>query len=85
MEKLKIKTNVKNMVASVSLLKWAHEHGCPWNKYTCMFAAEKGHLYVLKYLHDNGCPWDTLTCMFAAEKGHLEVLQYLRDNGCPEY
>ena len=39
-------------------LKYAHEHGCPWDILTCMYAALNGHLDCLQYAHENGCPWD---------------------------
>ena len=65
------------------MLKYAHENGCPWDRYTCESAAEKGHLDVLKYAHENGCPWDERTCTAAAQFDHLDVLKYARENGCP--
>jgi hypothetical protein len=37
-------------------LKYAHEHGCPWNENTCLNAAENGHLECLKYAREHGCP-----------------------------
>ena len=37
-------------------MKYLHENGCPWDKWTCRAAAENGHLECLKYLHDKGCP-----------------------------
>ena len=64
-------------------MKYAHENGCPWDKYTCTRAAETGHLDCLKYAHENGCPWDKGTCTMAAQSGHLECLKYAHDNGCP--
>lgn len=36
---------------------YAHEHGCPWEKYTCYDAADNGHLECLRYAHEHGCPW----------------------------
>jgi len=64
-------------------LKYAHEHGCPWDKKTCWAAADGGDLEVLKYLHEHECPWDKVTYWAAAEGGHLEVLKYAHENGCP--
>ena len=64
-------------------LKYAHEHGCPWDEKTCMDAADGGHLDCLKYAHENGCPWNTSTCSFAAKNGHLECLKYACAHGCP--
>ena len=37
-------------------LKYAHEHGCPWDELTCRGAAEKGHLECLKYACAHGFP-----------------------------
>jgi hypothetical protein len=54
-----------------------------WDKKTCDYAAEGGHLEVLKWARDNGCPWGSDTCLYAAENGHLDILQYLWANGCP--
>ena len=64
-------------------LKYAHEHGCPWNEETCSFAAMHGHLECLKYARERGCPWDVWTCRDAAWKGHLECLKYAREHRCP--
>lgn len=55
---------------------------CPWNEFTCAFAAFNGHLDVLKYAHENGCEWDEYTCTCAARNGHLDVLKYAHENGC---
>ena len=38
------------------MLKYLHEHECPWDKVTYWAAAVGGHLEVLKYAHENGCP-----------------------------
>ena len=47
-------------------LKYAREHGCPWDEETCRLAALNGQLECLKYAHENGCPWDEKTCEDAA-------------------
>jgi hypothetical protein len=64
-------------------IKYAHEHGCPWNEQSCQNAARKGYLEYLKYLHESGCPWNEDVCHEAATFGHLECLKYLHENGCP--
>ena len=69
--------------ATVGVLKWAREHGCPWDEKTCYCAAMEGNLDVLKYAHENGCPWDEWTCSNAAKGGHMNVLEYAHENGCP--
>ena len=63
------------------MLRWAHEHGCPWDASTCLHAAAGGHLYVLQWARENGCPWDSRTC--AAIGGHLDVLKWVREHHCP--
>jgi hypothetical protein len=64
--------------------KWHWERGnCPWDKYTCSYAARGGQLEVLKWLREDDCPWDKYTCSAAADGGHLEILQWARENGCP--
>jgi len=52
----------------LEVLKWAREHGCPWDKddeddgdYTmkcCACAAAGGHLQLLKWARAHGCPWE---------------------------
>ena len=64
-------------------LKYAHEHGCPWDELTCIAAAVNGQLDCLRYARKNGCPWDEKTCEGAAKYGHLECLKYAREHGCP--
>ena len=64
-------------------LQWARANGCPWDKWTCSYAAAGGHLEILQWARSQECPWNTLTCSYAAEGGHLELLQWARANGCP--
>ena len=49
-----------------ALLKYARDNGCPWDLYTCAYAADAEHLDILKFARDNGCPWDERTCLYAA-------------------
>jgi len=70
----------------VEVLKYLHEHGCPWNEICCYYASKFGHLHILKYLYDNGCRWDEIACcLIVVEFGHLECLKYLHENGFLEY
>ena len=64
-------------------MKFAHEHGAPWDQWTCEYAAGFGNLQSLQYAHEHGCPWDVSTCQAAAEYGHLDCLRYAHENGCP--
>ena len=54
------------------MLKWARENDCPWNEFTCMYAAEYGHLEVLKWACENGAPLYENTRRLAAAKGYVE-------------
>ena len=61
------------------MLRYAHEHGCPWNSVTCRCAAAGGHLEVLRYAHEHGCPLEMDECRAVAfQYGHAEVKEYLR-------
>jgi hypothetical protein len=53
---------------SLRVIKYLHEHGCPWDANACTVAVEKGRLDVLKYLHEHGCPWDVHACIAAVKK-----------------
>ena len=64
-------------------LMYAHEHGCPWDSWTCDIVAREGYLECLQYVHQQDCPWGPWTCEMAAEGGHLECLQYAHQQGCP--
>jgi hypothetical protein len=36
-----------------------HENGCPWDEYTCDYAADNKHWDCVQYLVDNKCPgWE---------------------------
>jgi hypothetical protein len=59
-------------------LRYAREHGCEWDLWTCYRAAEGGHLEVLRYAHEHGCPLHPGTLAVALQKGHAEVAEYLR-------
>ena len=61
----------------VEALQWAHEHGCPWGAFTCMYeAAGRGHLSMLQWLKEHGCPWNAARVRNWA-RGHPEVLRWL--------
>jgi hypothetical protein len=67
----------------LSILKWLHEHECPWTSAICARAAEKGHWVFLKWLNANGCPWDEETSSQAAKCGRLDILKWARQENCP--
>ncbi len=58
----------------VMVLQWAHSQGCPWDEWTCAYAAREGHLEVLQWAQSHGCPWDEKTCANAAEGDYWKVL-----------
>ena len=64
---------LRAFVGSIKMLAWAKDNGCPWEKRTCAFAAEGGHLETLKWAREHDCPcdWDESTCALAAQGGHL--------------
>lgn len=64
-------------LGKLSLVKIAHENGCPWDEKTCSVAALHGHLECLKYAHENGCDWgDERTTAAACCNGNLDCLKY---------
>ena len=75
-------TRATRILGSVCM-KFAHEHGAPWDQWTCEYAAGFGNLQSLQYAHEHGCPWDVSTCEAAAEYGHLDCLKYAHEHGCP--
>ena len=67
----------------LELLEFLRGKGCPWDEWTCEFAALNGHLECLKYAREK---WMSLECsdLFAGcQKGHLDCLKYAHENGCP--
>ncbi len=67
---------------NLKLIKFLHEHNCPWDNYFCPLAAFNGQLECLIYLHKNNCHWDKETCSSAAKNGHLNCLMYAHENNC---
>ena len=67
----------------LEVLRWAREHGCPWDVSNVCMPAYHGYLNVLKWAREHDCPWNADICTIAAEGGHLEVLQWAREHHCP--
>jgi hypothetical protein len=62
-------------------MKWAHEHGCPWDKYTCYAAAKYGYLDILIYAREHGCDWDRASCEITAlVYSHEHILEWMNNN-----
>jgi hypothetical protein len=53
------------------VLQWARENGCPWDFYTCKYAAQGGHLELFQWARENGCPLDERTSAWAERYGLL--------------
>jgi hypothetical protein len=54
------------MGGHLDVLRWARDHGCRWDKWTCYHAAAGGHMAVLRWAREHYCPWDEWTCSAAA-------------------
>lgn len=64
-------------------LRFAHQHGCPWDWWTPALASGNGHLDCLAYAHRERCPWNWVTCSWASARGHRECLRYALEHGVP--
>ena len=62
---------------NMHVLRWAHEHHCPWDSKTCAWAAYGGHLEVLQWARENGCPWNKQNCA-ALAWNYPETLAWVR-------
>ena len=61
------------------MLQWLRANGCPWNQWTCLWAAGGGHLEVLQWARANGCSWDEGTCEFVAKcGGNEDIVEWVR-------
>jgi len=38
------------------MLQWARAQGCPWDHWTCEYAAGGGYLEMLQWAREQGCP-----------------------------
>lgn len=80
----KTTTSVRDIVASVSLLAWAHACGYTNQAVLTKKAARNGRLGALKWLqHVYPLNCDGKACMLAAQGGHLETLKWLNANHYP--
>lgn len=71
------------MGGHLSVLRWAHENGCPWDESTCAAAARGGHLELLQWAIRENAPRDSETEGQAAEEGHLTLINWLISTGDP--
>lgn len=73
----------------LAVLKLFYEHGVEWDAWTCLEAAQYGHLDCLVWLIEHGCPavWGEdgdrmyTPCTQAAFGGQLRVLQWAFKKG----
>lgn len=83
-KKIKNKNRICHLAAkirSLNILKWAHENGCCWDKYTSLYAVENGDLEMLKWAHENNCPWSGYDCHMSARKNnHDEIIEWIIKN-----
>jgi hypothetical protein len=38
------------------VLKWAREHGCPWDIMVFVYAESGHHIELIMWAKENGCP-----------------------------
>jgi hypothetical protein len=62
------------------MLQWLRAHDCPWDKRTCSYAAEGGHLAVFQWARQLQCPWDWQTPAAAANE---RIREWVIAHGCP--
>jgi hypothetical protein len=66
----------------LSVLKWAHENGYPWDKFTCTYAAINDHFEVLQW---EGKMTVSGTLIHAAELVGFGQLEMLVTMGPPKW
>lgn len=64
-------------VGNFDLVKFLHEHKCPWDSTTTAAAAAGGHIEILEYLTSNKMrPFNEFTWDFAAKNGYFHVVAW---------
>ena len=63
---------------NIEFLTYIHEHGGPWDEYTCIGAST---LECLKYAHEHGCPWNSGVLMRAIMYDQMDQYEYAVKNG----
>ena len=70
-------------------LKWLHEHGCPWDEKTYIYAIFGDNFECFKYAHapdgdrSRGCPLTSIVRTYAERYRRSQFIQYLIENNCP--
>ncbi len=49
------------------MMRWARANDAPWNEFTCVMAAQGGHLNVLRWARANRASWDTFKLISVAQ------------------
>ena len=61
-------------------LQYLHENGCPWDKWTCYYAAYNKHWDCLQYAVDNKCPeWENTP---RNTRSTSDEMSLIRSNTC---
>lgn len=63
-------------IGDLRLLRYAHQHNFPWDKWTTTYAAKNGHLNCLKYVHEHGCDWSSTAICSAEWNHHQDCVDY---------
>ena len=75
------------MAGHLEVLQWAREHGCPWDKMTCQYAARFGQLEVLQWVRENDATGEVWSewCVrtFAGVPRMVEVLTWVDELSGP--
>ncbi|KAL6054795.1 Ankyrin repeat domain containing protein [Balamuthia mandrillaris] len=66
-----------------SLVKWARERGCPWDRRIGNLLASAGNLEGLSWARCVGAELNEGTCAMAAGAGQLRLLKWLRRHNVP--
>lgn len=66
-------------------LRFAYEHGCPWDREVGPLMVKYGHLSCLKYAAENGYSLNESLLNSSLIYGHLNCLQYIYECGCTSW
>ena len=67
---------------SLSCLKYAHRHGCPWNGDSCVRAAIRGHIDCLRYMYSHRL-FAPHCHEYAQMAGHDQCAQFIKSATIP--
>eukprot|EP00953_Heterococcus_sp_UTEX-ZZ885_P039251 20122-Heterococcus_DN1.PRE.3 len=62
----------------LTMCKYLHSEGCPWDTAAPHWAAYSGHVDTLRWLHEQNCPWSTAgVAAQAGTGGSIEAMRYV--------